>query len=74
MPEGGQLNLYSTDLTRFVRPFTAADNEVNGKLWTPPVPTEELLIEVVVPSQRLGQLDLLLAQIGYRLPSPAAPC
>lgn len=65
MPAGGQLHLYSSDLQRFVRPFTSADNELHGQLWTPPVPTEELVLEVVLPAETLDQLELVLTQIGY---------
>lgn len=76
MPEGGQLVVYAADLTTVVRPFTPADNESHGELWTPPVPTDELVVEVTLPAERAGELVLVLGQVGqgYRSfgPSPVS--
>jgi hypothetical protein len=51
-----------------VRPFTAADNEAHGELWTPVVLTDDLVVEVRVPLAELGLLELELTRInqGYR--------
>lgn len=68
MPEGGRLHVFSPDLERRVRPFTAADNAAHGELWTPIVPGDELVIEVVVPGKARPDLALELSSInvGYR--------
>jgi len=72
MPPEGQLLLSSADLTEIVRPFTAADNRPDGQLWTPLLPTSDLVVEVTIPRGRLGELELELAQIGqgYRIAGP----
>ena len=65
MPEDGKLFLYSADKTAVVRPFTAADNEVHGELWSPVLPTQELVVELEVPMAQLDALELELVHIGY---------
>jgi hypothetical protein len=65
MPPGGELFVYSADLGHVVRPFTAADNETHGQLWTPAVATDDLVIELYVPAAEAEQVKLELTQIGY---------
>lgn len=65
MPEGGELWLYSPDLKHVVRPFTAADNEDHGQLWTPVVESDELLVELSLPAAKAHELRLVLTQVGY---------
>lgn len=65
MPAGGELWIYSSDLRHVVRPFTSADNETHGELWTPVVATDELVVEVVIPRRVVDELQLKLVQIGY---------
>ena len=68
MSAHGQLLVYSTDGRQVLRPFTAADNEVHGELWTPVVITDDLMIEVTVPAAEQAALKLELGSInqGYR--------
>jgi hypothetical protein len=68
MPEGGRLHLYSADRVHVVQPFTAADNEAHGELWSPIVATDDLVVELVVPRAELDELLLELTWInqGYR--------
>ena len=68
MPAGGRMLLYSADGTRIERPFTAADNEAHGELWTPVVTTNDLIVEVTVPKRQRQALELELGWInqGYR--------
>jgi subtilisin-like proprotein convertase family protein len=68
MPRGGRLFVYSADLKSVVRPFTAADNEQHGQLWTPAVPSNEIVVEVTVSPRARKQLDIVLGSIntGYR--------
>ena len=65
LPEGGVLRLYSADGTESVRPFTAADNESHGELWTPIVATDDLVLELTVPVLELEQVELELTRIGH---------
>jgi lysyl endopeptidase len=68
MPAGGRLLVYPAALAgsaTAVREFTAADNEAHGQLWTPVVPGEEAVLEVVLPRSQVGQLKLHLTQVGH---------
>lgn len=67
MPAGGRLLLLTADGRRRVGPFTDADNERHGQLWTPPIPTDDLVLEVTLPLDAIEQLDLRLSDVfhGY---------
>ena len=68
MSPGGRLLVYSTDGTEILRPFTAADNEMHGELWTPVVITSDLIVELTVPKRERQDVELRLGWInqGYR--------
>jgi hypothetical protein len=63
-----RLLLYATDGSDILRPFTAADNEVHGQLWTPVVLTRDLIVELTVRKGEERSVDLVLGWInqGYR--------
>ena len=70
MPEGGRLVLRSLVDGVPVGPFTERDNEPTsdgapGPLWTPPLPGDELLLEVTVPLERLEDLVLDLEKVHH---------
>ncbi|MEW5870495.1 MAG: proprotein convertase P-domain-containing protein [Chloroflexota bacterium] len=65
MPPGGRLYLYPADYSHIVGPFTAADNEANGQLWTPIVRGEEIVIEVTLPAAVADQFKLELAFVNH---------
>ncbi len=76
MPPGGQLLVHATDLSELVRPFTAADNTAGGQLWTPLIAGGDAILEVTIPRDRLGELELELVQVGQgytRFGLPEAP-
>ena len=68
MSKNSRLMLYSTDGTQTSRPFTAADNETHGQLWTPVVLTADLIVELTVPKREVQAVQLKLGWInqGYR--------
>ncbi len=68
MPGGGRLTVYSADGSHLFRPFTDLDNEAHGELWTPPVRSDDVLVEVSIPAASREQLRLVLGSvnIGYR--------
>ncbi|MDH5822138.1 pre-peptidase C-terminal domain-containing protein [Luteimonas sp. RD2P54] len=70
MPAGGRMLLYPAGLGRnadpsAIRTFTDADNKPHGKLWTPVVPGDHAVIEVVVPRAKLGELKLRLTSVNH---------
>ena len=76
MPPGGRLRVHTLDGAEVLGPYTDADNEAHGELWTPVLPGGDAVIEVAVPVDRIGELDLGLASVnrGFRdLVSIASP-
>ncbi len=67
-PAGGRLMVYSADGMEVLRPFTDADNESHGQLWTPVVLADDIVVEVTLPAGEVKGLDLELGSInvGYR--------
>lgn len=68
MSPESRLLVYSTDGTEILRPFTAADNEIHGELWTPVVITRDLIVELTVPKRERQMVELRLGWVnqGYR--------
>lgn len=68
MPDGGTLRIVAADGSSQIGPFTAADNESHGELWTPIIRTDDIVIEVEVPDYTINLLELHLTSInhGYR--------
>jgi lysyl endopeptidase len=68
LPPGARLLLYSADGSQVLRPFTAADNERHGQLWTPVVLTSDLIVELTVPRKQMRAVKLTLGWVnqGYR--------
>ena len=68
MPAGGALRIYATDGSHELFPFTAEDNEEHGELWTPVVLSDDLMVEIIVPTKAQDELALELTTInhGYR--------
>lgn len=70
LPEGARLLIYPQGLDRnahpeAIRTFTAADNSATGKLWTPLVPGDAVVIEAVVPKAQVGALKLRLSSVNH---------
>lgn len=68
LTKGSRLMLYSADGSQMLRPFTAADNEQHGQLWTPVVTTDDLIVELTVPRREARAVKLEIGWInqGYR--------
>lgn len=75
MPDGGRLTVASADGRYLIGPFTEADNEPHGQLWTPPIPASELILDLRVPVELLEKLELELTKVhhgyaGFGEPQP----
>jgi len=68
MPAGGRLILYPVATPEQAIAFDDGDNASHGQLWTPVIPTDDLMVEVVVPVKARGDLDILIGSVnvGYR--------
>ncbi len=73
LPRSARLELRVGDELQ-VRPFTAADNDAHGELWTPVVAGAELELLLEVTQEERSQVQLQLASInrGFRPLSFAA--
>ena len=65
MPPGGALYLYAPGYKDVIGPFTERDNEAHGELWTPIVPGDEVVVEVVVPIRYQADLELDLTRVNH---------
>ncbi|HVF36207.1 MAG TPA: trypsin-like serine protease [Candidatus Saccharimonadia bacterium] len=65
LPRGATLTVRDGSDERQFREFNAADNEVHGQLWTPPLFGAEATVELVVPRRARDDVRLLLSQIGH---------
>jgi lysyl endopeptidase len=65
MPEGGSLTIYKPDHSRLIGPFSAMDNEGDGQLWSPILLGDQAVIEVVLPTARVADLELRLTSINH---------
>ncbi|MFT7464635.1 MAG: lysyl endopeptidase [Pseudohongiellaceae bacterium] len=65
LPEGALLWLYTPDAARRIRPFTSADNDAHGELWTPVLIGNEVVIELTVRPELVDELQLALTTIGH---------
>lgn len=65
MPSGGQLYLYTPDYKEVIGPFTEADNEEHGQLWTPILLGDEIIVEVSLPAAVRPKLELELTSVNH---------
>lgn len=68
LPQGASLEIYATDFSTHIRPFTADDNNQDRQLWTPVIMSDDVMIEARVPAQRMAELELVLTRVnqGFR--------
>ena len=70
MPQSGSMIVMDLSIDCQIRPFTAEDNKDHGELWTPIVPSNEAVIEIVVDRAEMKQvsnsIELTSINAGYR--------
>ncbi len=64
LPEGAALSIRSADGSQFIRDFTAEDNNAAQELWTPVILTDDVIMELSVPSAAMNELQFELGQVG----------
>ncbi|NNE29169.1 MAG: hypothetical protein HKN16_06010, partial [Saprospiraceae bacterium] len=65
MPEEGTFVIYDPKKSRVLGPFTPSDNEVHNQLWTPIFEGDEMILEVVVPTETKEGLAMQLSFINH---------
>ncbi len=70
LPRSAEMTMTTTDGEFGLRAFTAEDNKPHGELWTPVLPGDEIILEIIVSNrQRNEVLDGVLLtsiNVGYR--------
>jgi V8-like Glu-specific endopeptidase len=70
MPSSGSMTVTDANDDFRIRAFTADDNKTHGQLWTPVVPGNEAIIEIVVDNDQKGHvvkgIELTSINSGYR--------
>lgn len=64
LPEGAELNIYSSDRSKFIRTFTSQDNNIHNELWTPVIMSDDVVIELSVPEEAAHEVRLEIGQVG----------
>lgn len=64
LPEGAVLMVGSLDMKHIIRPFDSRDNNINNELWTPVVMSDDVLVTLFVPEEKLAELQLEITQVG----------
>lgn len=65
LPPGARLAIGSEDGRFAVDPFGPEDVENHGRLWTPPVAGDRLLLELFIPVSRIDELDFELFRVHH---------
>ena len=65
MPPGGKLYIYQPDLSEVLGPYTEKDNKPHKQLWTPIIETDEIIIELTLPTGHSSELSFLLTSINH---------
>ena len=70
VPVGGEMHIYNFERSMRLRPFDVNDISNTGELWTPAVPGNEVVIEIVVPLEMRQfvdeEVELTSINLGYR--------
>ena len=70
MPTSGQMIITDQFREYQIRPFTAEDNKDHGELWTPIIPSNEVVIEITVDKSEQREvsrnIELTSINTGYR--------
>ncbi len=65
LPEGAEMRLYNPVTGFVVGPYTLEDNIEGGWFYTSFVTGEQAVLEVIIPSDAVGDLKLHIKQVGY---------
>ena len=64
LPEGATLHVISGAGDYYQGPYTTADSQADGQLWTAVVPGEAAVLELFVPAGAQEEPQVLLMQVG----------
>ncbi len=65
LPEGAELFIYNEDQSYFIGPLTSDDNDEHRQYWTPIIKDDVLIIELLIPEDKIEELVLELTKINH---------
>ena len=70
LPRSAEMTMATTDGEFALRPFAASDNKPHGELWTPVLPGDEIILEIIVSNHEQQSVNngihLSSINVGYR--------
>ncbi len=70
LPRSAEMTMATTDGEFALRPFTSDDNKPHGELWTPVLPGDEIILDIVVSNREQQSVNdgvlLTSINVGYR--------
>lgn len=70
LPRSAEMTMATVDGDFALRTFTAEDNKPHGELWTPVLPSDELVLEIIVSNREQLAVNngvlLTAINVGYR--------
>jgi len=65
LPPHAKLWIYNLSMSQVEGPFDYNDNEIHGQLWTPAIAGEEVIMEVLIPSDEKKWLKLKVEKVNH---------
>lgn len=65
LPSGAEFYIYHGQTGEKTGPFRSADNEDHAEFWSPVIPSDELLLEVNLPTPQKSDLRLQLSYVNH---------
>lgn len=65
LPTGAELFLINGKTAEKAGPFRSADNEDHAEFWSPIIESEEIILEVTLPTRQKSDLDLQLSYVNH---------
>ncbi len=65
LPEGAELFIYNTGMSRVLGAYTSSNNKPSGKLTIQPVPGDEVTIEYFEPEEAAFSPTLRISNVGH---------
>ena len=65
MPKNGFLIIYTSDKKYLAGPFTDFDNKTIGQLWSPIIPSDDIILQIIIPEESIQQLHLSIGKINH---------
>lgn len=68
MSENSEINIFSSDRTKFLRSYTKKNNNPQNELWSAIIMSDDVIVELVIPTEEYDQVKFELGRVnqGFR--------